>query len=107
MRDNSFDWIRQVRARKPRLTLAAGVLLLPAASVRPASAQRPTLSAAARRYVALDTDVVALTHGRVIDGTGAPAKPDQTLIIHPPWTHRGPVATRRFEVRPAALHCPV
>ncbi|MGH7619665.1 MAG: hypothetical protein ACREPM_20825 [Gemmatimonadaceae bacterium] len=33
------------------------------------------------RFVALDTDVVALTHARVIDGTGAAAKADQTLII--------------------------
>jgi enamidase len=44
-------------------------------------AQRPTLSAAVRAYVAVDSPVVALTHARVIDGTGAPARNDQTLII--------------------------
>jgi enamidase len=44
-------------------------------------AQRPTLSAAVRSFVAVDTPVVALTHARVIDGTGAPARDDQTLII--------------------------
>nr|MDP9360338.1 amidohydrolase [Acidobacteriota bacterium] len=44
-------------------------------------AQRPTLSAAVRSYVAVDTPIVALTHARVIDGTGAPARDDQTLII--------------------------
>jgi imidazolonepropionase-like amidohydrolase len=33
------------------------------------------------RYLRVDTNVVALTHVRVIDGTGAPAKADQTLII--------------------------
>src|SRR5438477_12404029 len=46
-----------------------------------ASAQRPTLSAAVKQYVAVDTAVVALTHVRVIDGTGAAPKEDQTLII--------------------------
>jgi imidazolonepropionase-like amidohydrolase len=44
-------------------------------------AQRPTLSAAVHAYVAVDSPVVALTHARVIDGTGAPARDDQTLII--------------------------
>jgi len=43
--------------------------------------QRPTLSAAARSFVAVDSPIVALTHVRVIDGTGAPARDDQTLII--------------------------
>src|SRR5882724_9051701 len=46
-----------------------------------ATAQRPTLSAAVKPYVAVDTPVVALTHVRVIDGTGAAPKEDQTLII--------------------------
>ncbi|HKW12685.1 MAG TPA: amidohydrolase family protein [Gemmatimonadaceae bacterium] len=45
------------------------------------SAQRPTLGVGVRPYVAIDTAVVALTHARVIDGTGAPARDDQTLII--------------------------
>lgn len=44
-------------------------------------AQRPTLSAGARAFVAIDSPVVALTHARVIDGTGAAAREDQTLII--------------------------
>lgn len=44
-------------------------------------AQRPTLSAATRAYVSVDSPIVALTHVRVIDGTGAPAREDQTLII--------------------------
>ncbi len=35
-----------------------------------ATAQRPTLSAAVKQYVTVDTPVVALTHVRVIDGTG-------------------------------------
>ena len=44
-------------------------------------AQRPTLSAGVRSYVAVDSPIVALTHVRVIDGTGAPAREDQTVII--------------------------
>ncbi len=47
----------------------------------PARGQRPTLSANVQQYVAVDADVVALTHARVIDGTGAPAVEDRTLIL--------------------------
>ena len=44
-------------------------------------AQRPALSTAVRAFVSVDSPLVALTHARVIDGTGAPARDDQTLII--------------------------
>jgi enamidase len=44
-------------------------------------AQRPTLAPAVRQFVQVDTNVLALTHVRVIDGTGAPARPDQTIVI--------------------------
>jgi enamidase len=47
----------------------------------PAWAQRPTLSVNVRQYVTVDEDVVALTHALVIDGTGAPALDDRTLIL--------------------------
>jgi len=57
--------------------LASLTLLVPPAL----HAQHPTLSAAVRAYVTVDSPVVALTHARVIDGTGAPARDDQTLII--------------------------
>ncbi len=46
-----------------------------------AVAQRPQLSPNVRRYVTVDTQAIALTHVRVIDGTGAPARADQTLVI--------------------------
>jgi imidazolonepropionase-like amidohydrolase len=46
-----------------------------------APAGRPQLSNAVRQYVTVDTAVVALTHVRVIDGTGAAARTDQTLVI--------------------------
>jgi imidazolonepropionase-like amidohydrolase len=63
----------------PTTTLRAlgALLLVPALG----AAQRPTLTAAVKPYVAVDTPVVALTHVRVIDGTGATPKEDQTLII--------------------------
>jgi imidazolonepropionase-like amidohydrolase len=40
-----------------------------------------TLSPGVRQFVSVDAPVVVLTHVRVIDGTGAPARQDQTLIL--------------------------
>ena len=58
--------------------VVASVTLLVAPELH---AQRPTLTTAVQAYVAVDSPIVALTHARVIDGTGAPARDDQTLII--------------------------
>jgi imidazolonepropionase-like amidohydrolase len=44
-------------------------------------AQRPTLSNAVRAYVSVDAPVIVLTHARVIDGTGAAPRENQTLIL--------------------------
>ena len=44
-------------------------------------AQRPTLSNNARAFVAVDAPVVALTHVKVVDGTGTAARDDQTILI--------------------------
>src|SRR6476469_5989998 len=57
--------------------LASATLVVSAAL----NAQRPTLSAAVHAYVTVDSPIVALTHVRVIDGTGAAPRDDQTLII--------------------------
>lgn len=46
-----------------------------------AFAQRPVLSNSVRTFVRIDTNLVVLTHARVIDGTGAPAKANQTLVL--------------------------
>jgi imidazolonepropionase-like amidohydrolase len=43
--------------------------------------ERPTLADAVRAYVAVDAPLIALTHVRVIDGTGAAPREDQTLVI--------------------------
>lgn len=47
----------------------------------PGAAQRPTLTAWARSFLAVDTPLVALTHVTVIDGTGAQARDDQTILL--------------------------
>jgi imidazolonepropionase-like amidohydrolase len=56
------------------LLVLAGLVVGP-----PAYAQ--DLSPAVRRYVSVDGNEIALTHVRVIDGTGAPAREDQTVLI--------------------------
>ncbi len=62
--------------RTSKLTIA-----LLTAPIFAAAAQRPTLGPAVRPYIAVDTAVLALTHVRVIDGTGAAARADQTIVI--------------------------
>lgn len=62
-----------------RLTV---VLALAALAGPPLTAQRPeSLSDQVRQFVQVDAPIVALTHVRVIDGTGAAAKDDQTIVI--------------------------
>jgi imidazolonepropionase-like amidohydrolase len=61
---------------RPRLLCAALAL-----AAVPLAAQRPTLSTAVKQFVTLDTSVFAIRGVRVIDGTGAPAKADQTIIV--------------------------
>ncbi len=60
----------------PRFAL---VLLLVATSG--AVAQQRTLTPGVQRFVSIDAPVVALTHARVVDGTGSPARTDQTIVI--------------------------
>src|SRR6202040_3180442 len=60
--------------RSSFISALASLTLLVSAELH---AQRPTLSAAVRPFIAVDSPVVALTHARVIDGTGLPARDDQ------------------------------
>src|SRR5215212_7330411 len=62
-----------------RKTFVAVCLLL--VTLAPASTQTAQLSQETRELVSVDAPVVALTHARVIDGTGAAALQDQTVII--------------------------
>ncbi len=59
------------------LAVICGVLTVHAGSAQ----QRPQLSNAVRAYVSVDAPLMALTHVRVIDGTGAAPREDQTLIM--------------------------
>ncbi|MDQ6831723.1 MAG: amidohydrolase family protein [Gemmatimonadota bacterium] len=45
------------------------------------TAQSRTLPPAIKQYVSVDAPVIALTHARVLDGTGRPATTDQTIVI--------------------------
>jgi imidazolonepropionase-like amidohydrolase len=49
----------------------------------PAHAQdtRPPIGQNVRPFVSVDAPVIALTHVRVVDGSGQPAKDDQTIVI--------------------------
>jgi imidazolonepropionase-like amidohydrolase len=57
------------------------IIPLLAALTAPQAQTPAALSPAVRGFVAVDAPVVALTHVRVVDGTGAPARDDQTLVI--------------------------
>jgi imidazolonepropionase-like amidohydrolase len=57
-------------------------ILAATAFATPLAAQRPdSLSEEVRRYVAVDTGVVALTNVLLIDGTGGAPRPGQTVVI--------------------------
>ena len=60
-------------------TLAGCMALLLAPSV--GHARQGGLSPQVRAFVTVDQPVVALTHARIIDGSGAPALADRTLVI--------------------------
>jgi imidazolonepropionase-like amidohydrolase len=63
------------------LRLRAGLIVLACCADHTIEAQRPALANAVRQYVRVDSSIVALTHVRVIDGTGAAMRADQTLVI--------------------------
>ena len=64
-----------------RLTRLALALIAAVAATDTPAAQRPTLAPAVRAHVSVDAPVIALTHVRVIDGTGAAPREDQTVIL--------------------------
>ena len=70
-----------MRSARVLLSLAATSVFSYSALTAQATNARPTLSQAVRQYVTVDTAVLALTHVRLIDGTGAPAREDQTIIV--------------------------
>ena len=65
----------------PTAVLLLTALIAGAASTRETWGQGATPSAAVKRFITVDAPVVALTHVRVIDGTGAAPREDQTVLI--------------------------
>jgi imidazolonepropionase-like amidohydrolase len=62
--------------------MAACCLVLGAAGSLAAETASPVISAEVRKFLKADEALIALTHVRVIDGTGAPAQENRTLILH-------------------------
>src|SRR5688572_22450029 len=63
----------------PAIVRTLALAFVAAATV--VSAQRQTIDQAIRPWVKVDAPIVALTHARVIDGTGAAPRDDQTVLI--------------------------
>jgi imidazolonepropionase-like amidohydrolase len=61
--------------------LAAALVFASALATLAAAQRLPVTGDANRKFVKVDAAVVAITHVRVIDGTGAPARADQTVIL--------------------------
>ncbi len=70
-----------VSSVSPVLKLLQSLSLAALTVAGTAHAQRPVLSTSVRTFVRTDSTLIALTHARVIDGTGAPAKANQTLVM--------------------------
>jgi imidazolonepropionase-like amidohydrolase len=62
-----------------RRCLAGALMAVPALPL--AAQQRPEVTSAVRPFVAVDAPVVALTHVRLVNGTGSSARDDQTVIV--------------------------
>ena len=60
------------------VTMAAALV---AALTAPIGAQTRVLNPEVAQYVKVDAPVVAITHARLVDGTGTPAMDDQTIVI--------------------------
>src|SRR5437868_3829380 len=61
--------------------LALVGILLAIVFVAVRAQEKSSLSPITKNFVTVDSQIVALDHVRVIDGTGAPAASDQTLLI--------------------------
>jgi len=75
---------RTINSEQPMraFVLAAAAALVSSTSIAAQQQQgTPTLSKLTRNFVSVDAPVVALTHVSLIDGTGAPRKSDQTIVI--------------------------
>src|SRR5215470_8729287 len=62
-----------------KLSLLGFLLALVFFGVR--AQEKPPFSPVTKSFITVDSPIVALDHVRIIDGTGAPAAADQTLLI--------------------------
>src|SRR5256714_3004235 len=58
-----------------------GMALLCYLGLASVAQEKPTFSPVTKSFISVDAPLVALTHVRVIDGTGSPATADQTVVI--------------------------
>lgn len=70
--------------RIPRIAALAAIFLASAAIGAPVVVPQPPLAAEFQKYVKVPAGRIALTHVRVIDGTGAAPAEDQTVLIDGP-----------------------
>jgi len=68
-------------AAQRRLSIALTLALIGIAATAAAQQLAPPLSPEVRQFVSIDAPIVALTHVRVIDGTGSAARADQTIVL--------------------------
>ena len=77
----------------PLAAFLAASLSAPLAAPAEPAARAPDVAP----FVSVDAKVIALAHVRVIDGTGGPAREDQTVVIQGDSLHSiGPAATERL-----------
>jgi imidazolonepropionase-like amidohydrolase len=62
-------------------TLAIAATIAAYTAVAHAQDARPPIGQNVRPFVSIDAPVVVLTHVRLVDGSGQPAKDDQTIVI--------------------------
>jgi imidazolonepropionase-like amidohydrolase len=65
----------------PPATDPEAAAVLAGSAAAPSAQEKPALSPVTKSFVAIDAPVIALQHVRVIDGTGAPATENQTVLI--------------------------
>jgi len=61
--------------------LLRGFVLSSLIAVSTAATQRPSTPSARENFIKIDAPVVALTHARIVDGTGGAARENQTIVI--------------------------
>ncbi len=75
---HSFPFPKSMTAPARALVLLVAIV---AAGTKANAQPRPRVTDEVRPFIAVDAPMVALTHVRLIDGTGAAMSNDQTIVI--------------------------